>query len=232
MIKWFVLDNNLVSGPLSSEQVLAQIDEGFIPSDALIWGRPQQEWFNIVDWTSALSNIGSEQASINQNTWHYAFNDESFGPFTRAELIKKLSLMNTQNLNILIWTKGMDEWASLFDFHDIVMDLSIDVRKHPRIPISGTATLSVNDNKIVGDLCSISEGGMGIRGIKSLTTGQEILLDIDSSQLNKKFRIKAKVKYIGDNHYAGLQYDGISAEAKSSIIEYIKNSVKESKMAA
>jgi hypothetical protein len=233
MVKWFILENDIVSGPLNTEQLKGRIEEDYVDKTSLIWGNGLEAWSTIDDWQSRLSELKASQVIAPENIWHYAINRESFGPLTRHELIKKLSLINTQNNDVLIWTKGMEEWLSLFECHDLVMDLGIEVRRHPRQDIEGKVYLIKDNIEILGELKSISQGGLGIQGIRSLTAGQEVLMDLESPSLGrKKFRVKAKVKYISGEFYAGLQFESVGAETKSAIIEFIKMSQESSKAAA
>ncbi len=233
MVKWFILENEIVSGPLSTDQLQGQIEEGFVGSASLIWGKGLEQWSTISLWRRNLSDISEKFSPETEKTWHYAIDNESFGPYERAELIKKLSIVNTQNSEILVWTKGMEEWISLYDFHDLVMDLGIEVRRHPRKPINGQVYYITENNEIPGELKSISEGGLGAQGIKSFKPGDEVLIDIDSPSLgNKKYRVKATVKYVTKDHYAGLQFEGVGAEAKSAIVQYVKANSEQVKAAA
>lgn len=220
--KWFLNNNEEISGPFSSAEIQERIKDGLSP-ETLIWGRQQKEWRTLSWWKQALPQLLSalHQGSFDQPKWHIAMHGKSQGPLTRKDLIDQLK-DQTQLQGIMIWCKGMKSWLPIFDFHDIMDDLGIDKRRSPRSQITGTVTAHNGLITGIGQIKSISEGGLGVMGLPAGIPGQELHLEITSPHLSEPIRAKAEIRYITETGYFGMQFTQISMEAKSTIIDYIR----------
>lgn len=225
MIKWFVSNNEQVSGPFSSEQVHAGVENGSIVGSYLIWSRAMNEWTSVTTWLRKSDQIQQLEHPENKSIWHYAVSDSSYGPMTRSEMLESLSKIRDLG-DVLVWTHGMKAWASIFDFHDILDDLGVNRRKHPRANISGSVVVNFEGETFIGQLSSISEGGIGAKNLPQLIPGQEIKLDIKSNHFSSVISVKARVQYVNSRGYAGLKFDNLHMEAKSTIIEYVKGVIQ------
>jgi hypothetical protein len=233
MIKWFLLQEERVRGPFSTDEIKAQVAEGQIESSCLIWGRPQATWQNVSWWLKESGQMTiTHQSEIVEQKWHYALNGDSKGPFTRIELVNEMKTLRNKG-EILIWTKGMKSWVDLYEFHDLLDEIGLNRREHPRAPIEGAVIVRFNDKTYVGQLKTISPGGFGAIQLNSqLAIGQQITVDIKSDQLNTPITVKANVQYGSDNGYYGFKFLGINMEAKAIIMEYIRSSKNTQEKAA
>src|ERR1035437_6129540 len=117
--KWFVLSDERIVGPFTTEDVQSHILSGEFAAQSLIWGPGIEEWQNLKLWKNSLTNLGHEgnQESIFE-AWHYAVGGQSKGPVSREDLIGQLKELGGVG-EVMIWTKGMKEWAPLYEFHDL-----------------------------------------------------------------------------------------------------------------
>lgn len=55
--------------------------------------------------------------------WHYACNNEKFGPFTEPELIQMLRMLSFSS-PVYVWNKDLDNWKKLEDFPKLMLQLT------------------------------------------------------------------------------------------------------------
>ncbi len=175
--------------------------------------------------------VTATESSVVQ-LWHYAIDGASKGPLTRAEMINELRGVQSKD-EILIWTKGMKSWADLYDFGDLLDELGLNRREHARAPIRASAVIRFNDQIIIGQIKSISEGGFRVASIEThLSIGQVVDIEIKSEQLAQTILAKASVQYMTELGNYGFRFQSISQEAKSSIIDFVLKSRKNVPIAA
>ncbi|MBC87076.1 MAG: hypothetical protein CL677_07830 [Bdellovibrionaceae bacterium] len=223
MVKWFTFQNEIVDGPFTT----AQVKTLSYPQDTLVWGRVQKDWISIDQWRDTvdetLSNSNIFPIDIGRE-WHYGIDGESFGPFSRIDLIDSLKQIKSLD-DVLLWTNGMKDWTSIFEFHDVLQEMGINKRHHPRAEINGSVFVNFeNGERVMGQLVSISEGGIGFTGIEDLTPGETVNLEILCSIFSKSIRVTAQVRYISESNFVGAQFMNIHSEALAQIVGYIKNS--------
>lgn len=224
MVQWFICQNDEVTGPLTTDQVKSDVVDGKISSQALIWSRLLDHWTKISQWQNELPQLlkRSEQ-SRDGRLWHYAVNGTSYGPFSRPMLIKELNQL-PQKAEALIWTKGMPAWAPVFDFPDLLDEIGVSRRQHPRAHIKGSVVVKTKDQAHLGKLSMISVGGCGILGVNGLKPGDKIHLDIKSPEFSESIRAKGEVRYITEGGFVGIKFDQINNESQALIIDYVRSS--------
>ncbi|MBX7231186.1 MAG: GYF domain-containing protein [Bdellovibrionales bacterium] len=223
--KWYLLKNeDQIFGPFSTEEIIAYHQQKQSPEQEYIWGNPQQEWKTLQWWKSELPRL-INQSEKNKPTkqWHYAFNGQAQGPFTREELIQTLKDVQI-SAELLIWTKGMKAWAPIFEFSDLLNEIGINKRQFPRADIEGSVQIQIGSNNRKGRLLTISEGGFGADQLNGLTVGQILNIKIESEDLHEIIHSKSEVRYVTEKGYAGFRFQHINMEAKSVIIQYMKQS--------
>ncbi|MAE73969.1 MAG: hypothetical protein CL675_07715 [Bdellovibrionaceae bacterium] len=222
-MKWFVLDNEAVEGPFETEALKNLVNDGGIPKDFRIWGRVQQTWIPAEEWVSNVDHLlADNNISSAGCIWHFGIGKKSHGPMTRKELVQALSQRRDIS-TILLWSKGMTNWAPIFEFHDILEELGINRREHPRADIDGNVEVHAQEGAhIYGRLLTISEGGMGFRGLASAQAGDTLQVTISSDHLGSPINAKVEVRYVSDSGFIGCRFQSINGEAKSSIIQYIR----------
>ncbi len=232
---WFICENEDVRGPFTANELKAMVTDGQIGESTLVWGRPQQTWMPANRWASMLPQLMSHkisESSSQQQLWHYAVNGTSVGPLTRAELVNELKAA-TQKNQILVWTKGMKAWGDLFEFHDLLEEIGLNRRESPRLSIQGAAIIRFEDKTLLGQLQTISPGGVGITKLDSrLPIGQLVSIEIKSEVLGEPVHMKALVQYSTESGFYGFKAQSLSIEAKSRIIACIKRKQSEVARAA
>ena len=224
MTKWFIAKNEEVSGPYSTEAVQAKVSQGSILGDDWIWSRNLNSWKTISWWLCELPNLAKQDLKPEEEeVWHYAVNDNSFGPLSRVQLISELYQLPNQK-GILLWTKGMKAWTPVYEFFDIMDEIGVNRRQFPRASINGNVVVKVDNQTILGKLSTISEGGFGVSGVTQLSSGQHVHAEIKTPHFPNSIHIKAVVQYATSRGFVGFKFENIHMEAKSSIIEYVKGS--------
>jgi hypothetical protein len=212
-----------VRGPFSKEEVMAEITDGRANAESLIWGRSLPVWNTVQKWRGEVDKtdiLVKKEESLQM--WHYAIDGTSKGPLSRSELVNEIKNLRNSS-EILVWTKGMKAWSDLYQFHDLVDEIGFNRREHPRSPIEGAVILKSDKTCFMGNLKTISPGGFGANKIDlNLSIGQTVEVEIKSEKLSDVLNIKATVQYISEAGFFGFQFQNISQEAKSVILEYLR----------
>ena len=123
MAKWFICENDEVTGPFDTDVLETKIDDGSLHPGSLIWGHPQEQWRPQSWWKQNLSDLlGSHKQHKQDKQWHFVINDVSHGPVKRSELIDAIKDLVDKS-EILVWTNGMDEWSPIFEVSDLQEDI-------------------------------------------------------------------------------------------------------------
>lgn len=221
---WFVTKDEMVFGPLLSEEVEEKLRSSDIAPDDLIWGRGMSSWQSLRWWQQELPNLQdntvvAELTGINE-AWHYALGGQSFGPFNRVDLIGELK--NVLDISqVMLWTKGMKEWAQVFEFHDILTEVGVNKRIFPRAELHGKGVIKADGNTLVAELLTISEGGLGVHLQSGLVPGQTVTVEIQSPQFRAHFAARAEVRYCS-NGVVGLRFTNLNSEGKGAITTFVR----------
>ena len=226
MGKWFLLQGEKVQGPFTHDEVRAEYAAGQTEENCLIWGRQHNLWQPLSTWLKTISQTEMQTTNdtVTQQLWHYAIEGESKGPMPRVELVNELKNLHHKG-EILVWTKGMKAWADLFEFHDLLDEMGLNRREHPRSPINGSIVVKYDDQTIIGLLKSISPGGFGAVNLgNTLSIGQVVSVEIKSESLNSTVVVKSIVQYVSESGFYGFKFQSINMEAKAHIMEFIRRS--------
>lgn len=220
-LKWFVQNNEVVEGPMTSEEVNSRLQSGLLSTTNLIWGTGFEQWQTVEWWLTELPRLQAEAPVEAVETWHYASHGQSRGPVTRPELINDLK--NMPNLgDVVVWTRGMTEWIPLFEFHDLLNEIGVNKRQFPRVDVTGRVVIKNGQNTLIAQLASIGEGGCGVLLGQGLAPGHEITIEIHSPAFQEVIHAKAECRY-SVNGILGLRFLQIPAESKGTIIQYVRN---------
>ncbi|MGE4131068.1 MAG: GYF domain-containing protein [Bdellovibrionales bacterium] len=220
-VKWFVQSRELIDGPFSDEEVKARIASGELHSTGLVWTAGMEEWRNVA-WFKAEANTMVRPADpiSPSEIWHFAQGGKSHGPFNREKLIGELKHLGGVS-DVLLWTKGMKEWAPLFEFHEILSAVGVNKRQFPRADLHGELHIHTNSGTIVAPSISISEGGMGAQLEDGLSPGESVNLEIRSPVFRDVLLVKAEVRYLSEG-VLGLRFQNLSSENRNAIISYVR----------
>lgn len=223
MGQWFVLQNEEVSGPFSDEDLKQRVADGRVAPSAMVWGQPQPEWINASGWVKELPQLQKvARPEPQRRRWHYARKGASHGPMEREQLVAALKDMKSIS-GVVIWTKGMKAWAPIYEFHDLLDEVGVNRRQHPRANISGRVAIKKDNDSFIGKLETISEGGFGVTGIEGLKTGDVVSAELQSEALYVSIIVKATVRYMTEKGFIGFKFDTINMESKANVIQYVKS---------
>ena len=219
--KWFVKQGERIDGPFTSDDVTKRLGNGSFSRHDLIWGPGNEAWQNLQSWQASLNSIGGDQEQTQVTvieSWHFAVDGQSKGPFTREQLLKQLKGLNG---DIMLWTKGMKEWAPLYEFHDFMTELGINKRQFPRAEVTGKAVIKSTGSTLVAPLLSISEGGFGVEMDGGLVPGESVTVELQTSAFREAISAKAEVRYQGVG-VMGFKFTQLNVETRGAIIQFIK----------
>jgi hypothetical protein len=221
-LKWFLQADESVEGPFSADDVKARLENGQISSHHMIWGRGLPTWQRLEWWMRELPRLNTVQhVELDPALWHYAHHGKSHGPFSKEELVQELKNLDSLG-EAMLWTKGMKEWAPLFEFHEILNAIGINKRQFPRADIQGNAVIKSAEAALNGSLVSIGEGGCGIVVQNAnLVPGQAVTLELQSRAFRDPLHCKAEVRYVSGT-IVGMKFSHVSMEAKGAIISYVR----------
>lgn len=220
---WFVQKDDSVDGPLSTEDVQQRLQSGLLHPQCTIWGKGLDSWISVNSWQQELPHLATNsQVEIIPEMWHYARAGKSLGPYPKHQLVEELK--NLESLaEVMIWTKGMKEWAPLFEFHDLLNAIGVNKRQYPRSELAGRAVIKTSESTLIGQLVTVSEGGCGIIVDQGLVPGQAFTLEMQSPSFRETLHAKAECRYISEG-VAGIKFTHISMETKGAIIQFVKQS--------
>ena len=154
--------------------------------------------------------------------WHYALAGQTYGPYNHAELIHELETADPLH-EVALWTRGMREWAPIYEFHGILSDLNANKRSFPRAELDGDVVLTADGLTYHAQILTISEGGLGVRLESPPPPGQMCVCEVQSPHLGKAFTCKVDVRFsVGG--VTGLRFTEVTEEAKNKIGEFVRQS--------
>jgi hypothetical protein len=219
--KWFVTQNEFVSGPFTSDEVNARLSQAQIRGEDLIWGRGMSSWQTVKWWKTQLPSLNDTViAHVPVEAWHYALNGKSHGPYNRASLVEALKEVGDIQ-TVMLWTKGMKEWAPVYEFHDLLSEIGVNKRVFPRAELQGQCKIKVDGSSLVAPLLTISEGGMGVQLDSGLVSGQIVQCEVESAQLRSTLNVKAEVRYAAQG-VVGLRFENLNAEGRGAIVAFVR----------
>ncbi len=222
-LNWFVQKEDLVDGPITTEEVQTRLRGGQLSLQNMIWGRGLENWIRLENWQQELPRLATaSHAEIQPELWHFAHGGKSHGPFLKGILVNELKILDSL-AEVMIWTKGMKEWAPLFEFHDLLSSIGVNKRQFPRADLTGRAVIKTAGSTLIGQLVTISEGGCGVVVNQGLVPGQAFSLELQSPGFRETLHAKAECRYISEG-FAGVKFTNISMETKGVIIQFIKQS--------
>lgn len=220
-LKWFVSKNETIDGPMSTDDVQSKVQNGSFDGSFMIWGAGMEQWQRLDWWARELPRLATHvHPEPVIEAWHYALNGKSHGPLKRDALIAELKNLNSLN-DVMLWTKGMKEWAPLFEFHDILTAVGVNKRLFPRADLQGKVILRDGGSTLVAPLMSISEGGVGLHLENGIEPGQQLSIEIHSEVFHENLQAKAEVRYVAGG-VTGLRFTQVSAETKAAIIQFVR----------
>lgn len=224
--KWFLMQSEKVVGPMSADEIDRKLAQGDLKSTDLVWGMGLTTWVSLDQWRNERPRLeAAAKEAIPEppsETWHYAYDGKSYGPFSRKDLLQQLKPIDNVP-GISLWTKGMKEWAPIFEFHDVLSELGVNKRQIPRAEINGKAILKTNGVTLVAQLFSVSEGGFSIRLDAGLAAGQNVQAELQSPVFKDPVHAKAEVRYSA-NGFIGLKFSQVSAEHQAIIAQHVRQS--------
>ncbi|HEX4922731.1 MAG TPA: PilZ domain-containing protein [Bdellovibrionales bacterium] len=214
--------DQLVRGPLTTENVEEGLATGRWTLDTLIWWKGQAQWMSIANWRVMLPGIGAEQEQKQtQQQWYLESKGTQTGPMTRSELVSFLKAA-ANPFQFSLWTPGFQHWKKLYFFEEFLNELGMSRRAHPRAPISGAAEIAKREQKFVLQTTTISAGGVGLIQGHGLVPGQTVQLTVRSPAFPNPIRSTAQIMYVRPDGMAGAKFNNIHIEAQSTIVDYVR----------
>lgn len=216
---WFILHDGQVTGPFDPPEIESKISS---LNDTQIWGRGHGEWMTPIRWRQMMKDLPAAGAAVDSSKlWRLRIDGKAQDAQTYTELIA--SLKNIKDFTTVdVSSDNGQTWKDIYSVQQVVDNLGISRRSHPRVPIVGTLEFENDKGESVKcRVISVSEGGLGVNDAQSLQIGQKFYATLTSPNLYVTVTTSCEVVYVGSDGYAGLRFVGIPEEFKSSIVEYV-----------
>ncbi len=224
---WFLYSSldQKVSGPFVSNEVHQKISSGEITPECNIWWKGQREWLSVKVWISSGEKILKNQTEKSMSAvWYLDLGGEPVGPLTHKEMIQHLR--GNQNLSkVRLWTVGLKNWKSIFEFSEVMDEMGVSRREHARAPLMANIQITRHGDHQAPfkfKVATISVAGVGINSAQELTKGEELQITIACPEFVEPIRARANVIYISANGNAGIKFQNIQPEIQSLIHDYVK----------
>lgn len=216
--RWFLLENNQVSGPYQESEIEALMPNAKSP---LIWGRGLSEWLPSQAWREVLKDPSIVTViSTDDPQWRYRYEGKEYGPVSFKALMDVLKSKSDFS-DFVVSNEIQKEWQEIYLVAKICDELGISRRAHPRVPIMASLTCETPRGPVTIKIISISEGGLGASEASALKVAEKYKATLTSANLYSSINCLVEVMYVGSEGYAGLQFLNLPAESKSTIITYI-----------
>lgn len=222
---WYLSIQSQIFGPLSTVQVELKLRHVIQRDKALIWWHGQRDWMPVPDWQEKMQEIlASVAAQTQKPIWYVMIKKRKTGPFTQKQLIENLKVI-ADLAEVEVWVEGMPAPRRVFEVQDVIEQLGVDRREFERTPLNAI----IDANRIQGSKRSfqmkaggVSRGGMGLIGFHDFKVAERLSLMIQCEEFGGKLHIEGEVVYLAANHYTGIRFLNLSAEARTVIYDYVK----------
>jgi hypothetical protein len=219
--KWFVFADQLVRGPLTTNNIEEGLATGRWTLDTLIWWKGQTQWISISNWRQQIPETGFITQIPSKQDWYLESNGKHTGPMSRVELIEFLKA-SANPFQYSLWHPGLDHWKQIYFFEEILSELGRSRRVHSRAPLPGNAEVIKKEHRFTLQTSNIGPGGLGLLEGQNLVPGQTVQLTIRSPALPEAIRSTGQILYVRGTGFAGLKFETMHVEAQSAIVDYIK----------
>lgn len=246
---WFLAEKELIRGPFSTEDLQKVLQNNTQLNHLFVWTRGQTEWISANRWnpqdflipeektnpqyTETLNFQSPAQTEPQVSELLNDIKDKSTEKYkvqinfldqplmTKEELITLIS--STEDLSqISIYDIKNKEWKDIYAFRELVDQLGLTRRKHPRVPILAQFTGTKGESTFFSArVVTISIGGLGLTDVFDLQVGDKISGQVSSPHFYSTMTIEAEVTYSGKDGYVGLKFTQVSDEAQSLITDYV-----------
>lgn len=174
-------------------------------------------------------------APKSEGGWFLYYNETQFGPFTRDEVLRFLSVGKI-TLKVHAWRSGLKTWTRIEELEQFKgakaqpptaeqkKQEKADLRKAPRRPMVAKILLT-NAKEVSDAVCrDISVGGMQV-----LTdqvpgkVGEKIKLNVSASEIDAFVAEGVIVRLLEDQKGFSFRFDKLPDQAKRSIEQYISS---------
>jgi len=224
-MQWFVHQDDIIHGPLTSEQVLSQLKSGELSYNSYIWGRGQVEWNPISSWEDQLQTH-IEDFEVGKKKWKLR---ESHNlilvDLTFEEVLfylKKLKDLKSAS----ICPQNEYLWKPVYSSYVFMEALGLSRRSCLRAPLMGLAKISRGKKSrfsYVVKTSTVGPGGIGVCGLGSnFTAGLPVEMRIESQDLGSPILVHGVIKYHTPQGFVGIAFKKLEDEVKNQIEDYVK----------
>jgi len=221
-VKWFVLQDNQISGPFSTEELDGLVTGSRLHVDAMVWWRGMRDWKPAKVWSTLRPDLQAPVAnSSDVPQWYFENAGQLHGPYSFDEMLPRLIEVDGLQ-DARVWSSEFSDWKSIFEVPEIVGQEALGHRRFPRAPINGTVQLTFDDITLDLQLTSIGQGGFTAEKLdfKNLS-GTKIQATIQSPAFNAPMRTLCNFVSLGSNAAADFEFVQISQENQSIVISYV-----------
>jgi hypothetical protein len=197
---------------------------GKFNEESFIWWKGEKDWISLFQWKSNYPNIVKKLEGHYNTEWKIKCPADTTELMSFDDCIEYLKSVDLKT-GVFICKSGSADWENIFTNSVFLNALEMTRRKFPRVPIVATAKISKADSKFsyLVKLNVIGEGGIGVSGLtKNFPSGVPIDIKIEGANLATPIFAEGHIVYHTPDGVTGIEFNTISAEARSIIIEYVK----------
>lgn len=220
---WFILIEGEVQGPFEVQEINNLIKTH---PESQIWGKGQTEWMPFDKWQKLLKDLELKiKSSPSPTRWKYRLGSKESSALDFNNLIRELKKLSDFS-KVELKSDKENSWHEIYAYEDIVFELGITRRSHPRAPIVGQLFCEKNGESFELKLSTISQGGLGATGNSHLNIGEYFNFKLVSPSLPAEIFGNAEVIYNGNDGYIGTKFNGLAKEFESVVNDYVKKFFK------
>jgi len=216
---FFIYINKIIRGPFAADEVLQLLNDKTLLNQGRIWWKGKADWMALREWTPA--KIREVPTSPVQHTeWYVDYQGQQHGPMQEQELLDLLK-MNQNYSYFYLWHVGLENWQTVYAFPHLLEQLGQAKRSNTRVPLLGTVSVELPQEKLVFDITSLSQEGIGVKDCH-LPKGVVAKLYINSPALGIPVYTLGQVVYAKEDGHTAFHFKSLNAEALSAVIGYIR----------
>lgn len=259
--QWYIAMGDRWIGPISASEVYERVVTQKISWAHFVWKPGEKEWKRLCDVPTFKAAVPTQpskslQREVKETStevsrpvvkqavkkapeggWYLYYNETQFGPFTKDEVIRFLSVGKV-NPKVHAWRSGLPTWTrieALDAFKDAKSPAKAapqtaqekakekaDLRKTPRRPMVARILLT-NAKEVLDAVCrDISVGGMQVlTDFVPGKVGEKIKLNVSASEIPPFVAEGVIVRMLEDQKGFSFRFDKLPDQAKRSIEQYI-----------
>lgn len=254
--QWYVAVGDQPAGPFKAAEVYEKLSTGEMTPAHYAWKKGMKDWKRLLEFSEFQIEVPkappknwkppeevtppAPPPSKPARVWFLYYNDSQFGPFSRQEVERFLSVGKIHS-RVYAWKDGMGDWKTIGEISDFsgaitstaapvipkpqASSVQLEQRAAPRRPLVARLLMASGSSVIVGVCRDVSVGGMQV-----LTddipgpAGTRLKLNVSPTEAGTLQPFVAEgqvVRVLEDGRGFSFRFDKIDEQVKKALQEYI-----------